>query len=70
MSLFISNNIIGWVGRFYEQMSPTSFWIMHAAIAATGGLLIMLFGRRISRALEVEEGQPMRPSAMTLEVER
>jgi POT family proton-dependent oligopeptide transporter len=70
MSLFISNNLIGWVGRFYEQMSPTSFWIMHAAIAATGGLLIMLFGRRISRALEVEEAQPMRPSAMTLEVER
>jgi hypothetical protein len=51
-------------------MSPTSFWIMHAAIAATGGLLIMLFGRRIARALEVEEEQPMRPSAMTLEVER
>jgi POT family proton-dependent oligopeptide transporter len=70
MSLFISNNLIGWVGRFYEQMSPTSFWIMHAAIAATGGLLIMLFGRRISRGLEVEEEQPMRPSAMTLEVER
>ncbi len=70
MSLFISNNLIGWIGRFYEQMSPTSFWIMHAAIAATGGLLIMLFGRRISRALEVEEEQPMRPSAMTLEVER
>jgi POT family proton-dependent oligopeptide transporter len=70
MSLFISNNLIGWIGRFYEQMSPTAFWIMHAAIAATGGLLIMLFGRRISAALEVEEGQPMRPSAMTLEVER
>jgi len=70
LSLFISNNLIGWVGRFYERMSPTEFWIMHAAIAATGGLLIMLFGRRIGRALEVEEEQPMRPSALTLEVER
>ncbi len=70
MSLFISNNLIGWIGRFYEQMSPTSFWIMHAAIAATGGSLILLFGRRLGRALEVEEEQPTRPSAMTLEVER
>ncbi|NIA27100.1 MAG: MFS transporter [Desulfobulbaceae bacterium] len=70
LSLFLSNNIIGWVGRFYEQMSPTVFWIMHAAIAAIGGLLILSFGRRIGRVLEVEEEQPMRPSAMTLEVER
>jgi POT family proton-dependent oligopeptide transporter len=70
LSLFISNNLIGWIGRFYEQMSPTSFWVMHAAIAATGGLLVLLFGRRLGRALDVEEAQPMRPSAMTLEVER
>jgi len=70
LSLFISNNLIGWIGRFYEQMSPTSFWVLHAAIAATGGLLVLLFGRRLGRALHVEEAQPMRPSAMTLEVER
>lgn len=70
LTLFLSNNIIGWIGRFYEQMSPTSFWVMHAAIAATGGVLILLFGRRLSKALIVDDPQPMRPSAMTLEVER
>jgi POT family proton-dependent oligopeptide transporter len=70
LTLFLSNNIIGWVGRFYEQMSPASFWAMHAAIAATGGALILLFGRQLSRALVVDDPQPMRPSAMTLEVER
>lgn len=70
LTLFISNNIIGWIGRFYEQMSPTSFWVMHAAIAATGGVLILLFGRRLGHALTVDDPQPMRPSAMTLEVER
>jgi hypothetical protein len=33
-------------------MSPTAFWSMHAAIAAVGGILVLLFGRRLSRILE------------------
>jgi POT family proton-dependent oligopeptide transporter len=70
LTLFIANNVIGWIGRYYERMSPAEFWILHAAIAAAGGLLILLFGRRLGQALDVAEAQPMRPSAMTLEVER
>ena len=46
------------------------FWSMHAAIGATGGLLVLLFGRSLGRALDTGEEQPLRPSAMTLEVER
>jgi POT family proton-dependent oligopeptide transporter len=52
MSLFISNNLIGWIGGFYEKMTPAQFWAMHAAIAAGGGFLVVLFGRRLSRALQ------------------
>jgi POT family proton-dependent oligopeptide transporter len=51
MSLFVSNTVIGWIGGFYEKMTPTEFWAMHAAIAAVGGLLVMLFGRRVDRVL-------------------
>ncbi|MGO8830833.1 MAG: peptide MFS transporter [Mycobacterium sp.] len=51
MSLFISNNLIGWIGSFYEKMSPADFWALHAAIGAAGGMLIALFGRRLARAL-------------------
>jgi hypothetical protein len=52
-------------------MRPIDFWAMHAAIAATGGVLVMLFGRRLSRALATgSANQPLRPSALTLEVER
>ncbi len=51
MSLFISNNLIGWIGGFYERMSPIEFWAMHAAIGAFGGILVLLFGRRLSRLL-------------------
>src|SRR6266850_198444 len=53
MSLFVSNNLIGLIGGFYEKMTPAQFWAMHAAIAAGGGLLVVLFGRRLSRTLNV-----------------
>jgi proton-dependent oligopeptide transporter, POT family len=58
MSLFISNNLIGWIGGFYEKMTPTGFWAMHAAIAAAGGLLVVVFGRRLSRALHPAPSPP------------
>jgi POT family proton-dependent oligopeptide transporter len=51
MSLFLSNTIIGWIGSRYETMSPAAFWSMHAAIGAGGGLAVLVFGRRLDRAL-------------------
>jgi POT family proton-dependent oligopeptide transporter len=51
MILFISKNLIGWLGGFYEKMSPAGFWAMHAAIGAAGGLLVLLFGRPLGRTL-------------------
>ena len=70
LTLFVANNLIGWVGTFYEQMTPLAFWAMHAAIAAAGGILILLFGRSLARILEPHETQGLRPAAMTEEVER
>jgi POT family proton-dependent oligopeptide transporter len=69
LSLFLGNNIIGWLGGFYERMNPVSFWLLHAAIASAGGILIWIFGGMLRRALEASTPQPMRPAAMTLEVE-
>jgi proton-dependent oligopeptide transporter, POT family len=51
MTLFVSNMLIGWIGSYYEKMPPADFWAMHAAIAAAGALLVVVFGRRLSRAL-------------------
>ena len=47
MSLFVANNLIGWIGGFYERMSPIQFWTLHAAIAAIGSVMLTLFGRRL-----------------------
>ena len=52
LTLFISNITIGRLGGFYEKLGPTSFWMLHAAIAATGGVLALVFGRRLTRVLE------------------
>ena len=51
MSLFVSNNVIGWIGGFYERMSPLEFWALHAAIAATGGMVVLVLGRSLGRVL-------------------
>ena len=70
MSLFVSNTIIGWLGRFYEPLGPTRFWMMHAAIGAAGGVLVILLARPLGRVLGSGTPQPIRPAGMTLEVER
>jgi POT family proton-dependent oligopeptide transporter len=50
--LFVANNLIGWIGTFYEQMSPVAFWTLHAGIGGAGGLLAFVFARTIGRILE------------------
>ena len=55
-ALFLGNLIVGWVGRFYEKMTPAQFWLLHAAIAAAGGVVIMIFGRMLERALAASSG--------------
>jgi len=69
LTLFVGNNIIGWLGSFYEPMGPLAFWLMHAAIGATGGLLVLLFGAPLRRAL-VGGREPIRPGATVVAVER
>lgn len=70
MSLFVSNNLVGWLGSFYERMTPAQFWMLHAGIAVAGGTLVLLFGRALGGILAHGANQPLRPSAQTLEVER
>jgi POT family proton-dependent oligopeptide transporter len=51
LTLFASNILMGWVGSYYEQMSPAALWMLDAGIAAIGALLVLMFGRRLTRAL-------------------
>ena len=55
-SLFLGNILTGWAGSLYEKMSPVKFWALHAAIGAAGGILVLMFGSRLQRALRTEHG--------------
>ena len=52
LTLFVANNLIGRIGTYYEKMTPAAFWALHAAIGATGGLLMLISARYLGRALE------------------
>jgi POT family proton-dependent oligopeptide transporter len=51
--LFVANNLIGWIGTFYEQLGPLAFWALHAGIGAAGGVLAFLYSRTVGRILEL-----------------
>jgi POT family proton-dependent oligopeptide transporter len=51
LSLFLGNITLGWLGGFFERMTALQFWALHAAIAATGGVLVLLLQRRLEGAL-------------------
>jgi POT family proton-dependent oligopeptide transporter len=49
--LFVAGFAIGWLGGLYEPLGPVVFWTLHAAIGAVGGVLVLLVGRPLARAL-------------------
>jgi hypothetical protein len=44
----------GWLGRFYEQMTPGHFWLMHGAIVAAGAVILMVFRKPLARAMRLD----------------
>jgi POT family proton-dependent oligopeptide transporter len=56
--LFVANNLIGWIGTYYEQMTPLGFWLLHAGIGAAGGVFAIAFGRTLGRILESAGSAP------------
>lgn len=47
---FVASLWVGFSGVLYEKLSATTFWLLHAAIAATGALLMLVLGRPLWRA--------------------
>jgi POT family proton-dependent oligopeptide transporter len=45
------NIVVGWLGRFYEPLGPARFWLLHAAIAAAGGVLALVVRAPVKRLL-------------------
>lgn len=56
LSPFVGHTLAGWVGSYFDQMSPSAFWAMDAGIAAGGAIVILLFRERLARGLEPDAG--------------
>ncbi len=51
MSFFVSDIALGWIGAFYDRMTPAAFWGLHAGISALGAVLCMVLARPLGRVL-------------------
>ena len=54
LTLFVASNIMGRLGGLYETLSPATFWGLHAAVAAAGGVAVLVFGGAITRVLRTD----------------
>jgi POT family proton-dependent oligopeptide transporter len=52
LSFFLGSVLMGWVGSFYDGMSPAAFWTLDGMIGVIGGVLVLAIARPVSRALE------------------
>jgi POT family proton-dependent oligopeptide transporter len=49
LGLFVAGLLIGWLGLLYEHTTPAAFWLIHAAIAACGGVLALVLRAPLDR---------------------
>ena len=52
LAIFVGVVTMGWVGSFYDGMSPAAFWTLDAAIGFAGAILVFLLAPVLNRALE------------------
>ncbi|HEX4181238.1 MAG TPA: peptide MFS transporter [Caulobacteraceae bacterium] len=58
LSLFFSNITMGWVGGFYEKMSPAAFWTLDAAIGFAGVLAVAALRLPLGGGLGIGAAKP------------
>ena len=51
LHLFLANMAVGWLGGLLQTMPAATFWMLHAALVACGGGVLLLFRVRFGRLL-------------------
>ena len=51
LAFFGANNLVGWIGGFLEKMPATHFWLLHAALCGTAGIIFLIAGRLFGHLL-------------------
>lgn len=68
LSLFAGSVASGWLGRFYEVLTPAQFWLMHGAIVGAGMGLMLVLRAPLARTLRLAQ-QRIEPVALTVALE-
>jgi POT family proton-dependent oligopeptide transporter len=45
LAFFAANNLVGVIGGLLEKMSATQFWLLHAGLCGTAGIIFLLCGQ-------------------------
>jgi proton-dependent oligopeptide transporter, POT family len=57
LAFFAANNLVGWVGGFLEKMSATQFWLLHAGLCGTAGIIFLLCGHFFGHLLAPSDNE-------------
>jgi proton-dependent oligopeptide transporter, POT family len=44
LHLFAANNLVGWIGGLLEKMTAMQFWLLHAGLCGTAGVIFLVAG--------------------------
>ena len=59
LHLFAANMLVGWLGGLLDQMQPSAFWLLHAALIAIAAAVLIVvrlsFGRSLAPAYKAPE---------------
>src|SRR6266568_7263882 len=56
LAFFGANNLVGWIGGLLEKMSVTQFWLLHAALCGTAGVIFLVAGHFFGHLLAPGDG--------------
>src|SRR5437870_10623488 len=57
LAFFAANNLVGWIGGFLEKMSAPQFWLLHAGLCGTAGIIFLLAGHFFGHLLAPGDNQ-------------
>ncbi len=57
LHLFLCNNLVGWLGGLLDHMAGTPFWLLHAGLVGSAGVIMLIVSRVAGRLLD-PTGEP------------
>ena len=58
LHLFVANNLVGWLGGLLERWSGLQFWLLHAGLVGTAGVLMFIAARLAGHLLNPSSTDP------------